>query len=291
MSGNILFYIVFLSQIFLLSFYLPGKILGRVKSVLEMYPASQYPKLYPRPVEEYKKGQRWYRLVNRAILLLGFVILLALLFVVDHASFADDGFISEAWPAVYGMIQFLPLMLLEFSEFSHFKLMRKANQDTTRKAELHPRRLTGFVSPAIIGLAVLLYAGSILLDLYWHDFVIQWDHDTTQRAIVLTVTNLFMAGFGAWHLHGRKLDPHQAFGDRAKQISANLKVLLYVSMAMSVFFMTTAADDVYDLDFLDASLLSLYFQVIAFVSIGHMLRSMRPEDMDFEVYRNAIKAV
>ncbi len=291
MSGNILFYIVFLSQIFLLSFYLPGKILGRVKSVLEMYPASQYPKLYPRPVEEYKKGQRWYRLVNRAILLLGFVILLALLFVVDHASFADDGFISEAWPAVYGMIQFLPLMLLEFSEFSHFKLMRKANQDTTRKAELHPRRLTGFVSPAIIGLAVLLYAGSILLDLYWHDFVIQWDHDTTQRAIVLTVTNLFMAGFGAWHLHGRKLDPHQAFGDRAKQISANLKVILYVSMAMSVFFMTTAADDVYDLDFLDASLLSLYFQVIAFVSIGHMLRSMRPEDMDFEVYRNDITAV
>lgn len=291
MSGNTLFYIVFLSQIFLLSFYLPGKILGRVKSVLEMYPASQYPKLYPRPVEEYKKGQRWYRLVNRAILLLGFVILLALLFVVDHASFADDGFISEAWPAVYGMIQFLPLMLLEFSEFSHFKLMRKANQDTTRKAELHPRRLTGFVSPAIIGLAVLLYAGSILLDLYWHDFVIQWDHDTTQRAIVLTVTNLFMAGFGAWHLHGRKLDPHQAFGDRAKQISANLKVLLYVSMAMSVFFMTTAADDVYDLDFLDASLLSLYFQVIAFVSIGHMLRSMRLEDMDFEVYRNDTTAI
>lgn len=291
MSGNVLFYIVFISQIFLLSFYFPGKILGRVKSVLEMYPASQYPKLYPRPVEDYEKGQRRYRLVNRAVFLLGFVILFALLFVVDHASFADDGFISEAWPAVYGMIQFLPLMLLEFSEFSHYKLMRKANQDSTRKAELHPRRLTGFVSPAIIGLAVLLYAASILLDLYWHDFVIQWDHDTTQRAIVLTVTNLFMAGFGAWHLHGRKLDPHQAFGDRAKQISANLKSILYVSMAMSIFFMTTAADDVYDLDFLDASLLSLYFQVIAFVSIGHMLRSMRLEDVDFEVYRNDITAI
>jgi len=133
MSGNTLFYIVFLSQIFLLSFYLPGKILGRMKSVLEVYPPSQYPKLYPRPVEYYKKGQRRYRFVNRAIFLLGFVILFALLFIVDHASFADDGFISEAWPAAYGMIQFLPLIFLEFSEFSQFKQMRKANQDTTRK--------------------------------------------------------------------------------------------------------------------------------------------------------------
>ena len=291
MSGNTLFYIVFLSQIFLLSFYLPGKILGRMKSILEVYPRSQYPKLYPRPVEYYKKGQRRYRLINRAIFLLGFVVLFALLFVVDHASFADDGFISEAWPAAYGMIQFLPLIFLEFSEFSQFKQMRKANRDTTRKAELRQRRLSGFVSPAIVGLAVLLFMVSILFDLYLHDFVIQWDHDSTQRAIVLIVTNLFLAGVGAWHLHGRKLDPHQAFGDRAKQISANLKSILYVSMAMSIYFMTAAADDVYDLDFLDASLLSLYFQIIASVSIGHMLRSMRLEDMDFEVYRNDITAI
>ncbi len=105
---------------------------------------------------------------------------------------------------------------------------------------------------------------------------------------MLTGTNIFLAAFGAWHLYGRKLDPHQAFGDRAKQITANLKSLLFVSMAMSVFFMTTAADDIWDLDFLDASLLSLYFQVIAFLSIGHVLRTLRVGDMDFEVYKEDV---
>jgi hypothetical protein len=259
-----------------------------MKAVLEMYPASQYPKLYPKPVEYYEQGQRRFKLVNRAILLLGFVILLAIMFVVDHGSFADDGFISEVWPAAYGMIQFLPLMYLELSEFNQFKLMRNANSDTTRKAELRRRHLTGFVSPMVVGLAIFLYVASIVFDLYVHDFVIQLDHDTTQRAIVLTVTNLFLAAFGAWHLYGRKLDPHQAFGDRAKQISANLKSLLYVSMVLSIYFMTVAADDVYDLDFLDASLLSLYFQAIAFLSIGHMLRSLRLEDIDFEVYKSDV---
>jgi hypothetical protein len=291
MSSNILFYIVFIGQIFLLSFYVPGKILGRMKSVRNLYPPTQYPKLYPKSDEFYKKGQRQFKMVNQAIFLLGIVILLSLIFVVDHASFADDGFISEIWPAAYGLIQFMPLLFLEFSEFNQFKMMRKANQNSTRKAELRQRRLFGFVSPAIVGLAVILYVASILLDLYLHDFVIQWDHDTTQRTIVLTITNLFLAGMGAWHLHGRKLDPHQAFGDRAKHISANLKSALYVSMAMSVYFMTASIDDVYDLDFVSASLLSLYFQVIVMVSIGHMLRSMRLEDMDFEVYRSDVTAV
>jgi len=291
MASNILFYIVFICQIILLSFILPRHILGRMKSVFETYPPKQYPKLYPKPTEDYKKGHRRFKLINRAILMLGFVILLALVFVIDHATFADDGYISEIWPAGYGMIQFLPLIFLEFSEFSQFKQMRMANQNTTRNAELRQRRLFGFVSPLIVGMAVLLYAASILLDLYVHDFVIQWDHDTTQRTIVLTVTNLFLAGMGAWHLHGRKLDPHQALGDRAKQISANLKSLLYVSMALSVFFMTNSVDDVYPLDFMSASLLSVYFQVIAFVSIGQMMRSMRLEDMDFEVYRNDVTTI
>ena len=127
---------------------------------------------------------------------------------------------------------------------------------------------------------------SIYFDLYVHDFVFQWGHDTIQRAMVLTGTNIFLASLAAWHLYGRKLDPHQALDDRAKQITAIVKSMLFVSMAMSVYFMTAAADDIYDLDFLDASLLSLYFQIIAFLSVGHMLRSLKLDDINFDVYKN-----
>lgn len=285
MSGNILFYIVFLGQIFLLSVYFPGRILGRMNAVLKKYPPPQYPKLYPQPLEYYQLGQWKFKWVNRFIVLLGFIVLYLIVFVVDHANFADDGFISEAWPAAYGAIQFLPLMLLEFSELGQLKLMRKASSDTTRKAVLQRRRLVDFVAPIVVGSAIFLFVAAILWDLYVHDFVFKWGHDTIQRAIVLTVTNLFLAAFGAWHLHGKKLNPHQAYGDRTKQIAANLNSLFYVSMAMSIYFMTAAADDIFNLDFLDASLLSVYFQAIAFMSIGHILRSLRVEDMDFEVYK------
>ena len=285
MSGNSLFYIVFIGQIFLMSYYFPRKMLERMKCVVATYPPSEYPLLYPRPVEYYQKGQWMFELVYRGIFLLGVVILLLIMFVVDHANFADDGFISEIWPAVYGIIQFVPLMMLEFTEFSGFKQMRKANVSTTRKASLQPRHLVDFVAPWIIGLAIFLFLASITFDFYVHQFIFDWGHDTVQRTIVLIGTNACLAGLGIWHLRGRKLDPHQAAGDRTNQISANLKSLFFVSAAMSVYFMTAAADDVYDLDFLSASLLSLYFQAIAWLSIGQMLRSVRLEDIDFEVYK------
>jgi hypothetical protein len=56
-------------------------------------------------------------------------------------------------------------------------------------------------------------------------------------------------------------------------------------MAMSIFWMTQAADDLYDLDFLDATIMSLYFQLIVLLSIGHILRNMRLEDINFDLYR------
>jgi len=287
---NTLFYVTFLSQIFLLSYYFPTKLLERMRYVLETYPPSKYPKLYPQPLEYYKMGQWGFKWVTRGILVLGFVILYAVIFLVDHSSFADDGYISEFWPALYGVIQFAPLLVLELTEFSQFKRMRKANTATTRTAPLRRRRLFDFVSPMLVGMTIFLYILFILFDLYAHDFVLDWGHDTLQRVAVLTVTNLLISGIGAWHLYGRKQNPHQTSDDRNKQIATNLNSFLYASMAMSIFFMAQVADDLIDMNFLDATLVSFYFQVITFLSLGHALRSLRLEDIDFDVYKSGTTA-
>ena len=144
--SNNLFYIAFLSQIFLMSFYFPNKLSARMRHVVTTYPPETYPKLYPRPIEHYKMAQLAFKYVNRFIMLLGFLILFAIMFWVDHSTFADDGFISEAWPAAYGMIQFLPLIAIEFSELSQFKQMREAHSASTRTADLRRRGFTDLVS-------------------------------------------------------------------------------------------------------------------------------------------------
>lgn len=282
-----LFYIVFLSQIVLISYIMPKKILGRMRHVVRTYPPDEYPKLYPKPIERYRAAHRAYRMANQAIVLLGIGILLAIIFVVDHSTFADDGFISEAWPAGYGMIQFLPNLFLEFSEFNHLKKMRQANSDSTRRAELAPRRLFDIVSPTLVAVTIAAIAGTIYYDLYLHDFAVTLSHDTAQRSIVLVVTNALLFGVASWQWFGRRLDPHQSSGDRTRRAAASIRSMLYVSIAMSIYFVITAADNVYDMDYLDAILMSLYFQIIVVLSIGHILRSVRVEDTDFDVYRSS----
>lgn len=284
--SNNLFYIAFLSQIILVSYYFPKKMLERMQQVLKSYPPETYPKLYPKPIEYYKMGQLVFKLVYRFIFILGLAILLAVMFWVDHGSFADDGFISEAWPAAFGMIQFLPLLVVELSEFSNFKQMREANAATTRTAELRRRSFSDVVPPSLFAAAVLLFAGAILADLFAHDFAPSWGGGTIERAIALVVSNGVLAAIGWWHLMGRKLDPHQSADDRYQRASVTVKSMFYISIAMSLFIGVTAVDDLYKLDFLDAVFMSIYFQAIALVSVGVPMNSIKVEEIDFDVYKN-----
>ena len=57
-------------------------------------------------------------------------------------------------------------------------------------------------------------------------------------------------------------------------------------MAMSVFIAMTAADDIYNLDSIDAAMMSVYFQAIALLSLGYTLSSIKPDKLDFDVYKN-----
>jgi len=61
-SANILLGIAFLGQIFLISYYYPEKILARMDYVRATYPPSQYPRLYPKPIEYYTVGRSSLRL-------------------------------------------------------------------------------------------------------------------------------------------------------------------------------------------------------------------------------------
>ena len=109
-----------------------------------------------------------------------------------------------------------------------------------------------------------------------------------ERAAVLTATNLLLVGVGAFTLFTRTRDPHQSAADRVRKLSASLSSLLYCSMALSVFFVTAAADAVYDIDYLDAVVMSVYFQAVVWLSLGYVLRHVRIEDIDFEVYKNDV---
>ncbi len=284
MPHNILFYFVFLSQIILVSSYFPRKLLSRMKAVLETYPPSKYPKLYPKPIEVYEKGQRNYRIMNQIILVAGFI----LLFAVGLWDYSSDGTVSDLFPFVYFMVQVIPLMLMEISGFAYFKLMRKADLRTRRKAELQPRRLFDFISPTIFGVAIFMNIACIFFYLYIDQFQFHWGSDAFVISITLIAMNTLFAGINYWNLTGKKLDPYQSSKDRIRQIEASVRSLVFVSIGASIFIIITAVINQFNLDYLEPSIMSLYLQLIALASLGTTLRALRIEDIDFDVYKEDV---
>ena len=274
MSDYILFYVVFLSQILLISFYYPGKIHKRMRYVFDTYPPSTYPKLYPKPIGYYERGRRNYRNVNLLILLVGLSILAAL------SANSHDSDLHNAIAMGYFLVQMFPVMLLDLSSLKEFKLMRNVNTRTTRKAQLQPRRFFDFVSPALIGFAASTYIAFILLIVYINQFGFEW-FGGYWNIVAVTLMNLFFAGILLWHMYGKKLNPHQAYEDRIRQIKTVAKIMIFTSIAATVFGVLSISLSALDVRHLLPIFLSMYFQLLAVIGF----QAYRIDHMNFEVYK------
>ena len=197
MPEHMLFHIVFLCQVLLVSFYLPRKILGRMRYLFETYPPSTHPKLYARPIAHYEKSERNYRIMNRVILLAGLLLLAVLL---GYSRSGEWDHVVAMW---FALVQYFPVMLLDLSSLREARLMR--DSCATRKAELHPRRLLDFVSPTMIGLAIVTYVAFVALILYVRQFEFPWFGGYWNIAGV-TIGNLFLAGSIFRQIYGKETE-------------------------------------------------------------------------------------
>ena len=154
MANQVLFYVVFLSQVLLISFFLPRQVLDIVRYVVKNYPPTSYPRLYPVSLDKAERAQRGYRNLNLLILGLGLAL-------VAYGFYAPSeemlGLDNKTVVFLFFMLQWSPLLIATTGGFTYFNLKRKPDSRTTRSAELRPRRLFDYVSPALVGLAAVVY--------------------------------------------------------------------------------------------------------------------------------------
>jgi hypothetical protein len=250
--------------------------------VLEKYPPEQYPKLYLKPIGFYKYVVRIFKISNHVILAIGIVGIIGL----GYLDMSHEGSIAELIPLIYFMIQILPVFLMEIFGFAYFKMMRRADTRTTRKAELMPRRLFDFVSPITVGLAIFMFFACLLFFYAIEQFQIDIRNDTLIIFLTLSLSNLFYCIIIYWNIYGKKLDPYQAGKDRIRQIEITVKSLVYMSILASMFLILTKSINVYDLDYLETAFMSVYLQIVIWLGLGSMLKNIRLEKLDFEVYKN-----
>jgi len=282
MLVNILFYIIFISQIFLISYYYPKKIINRVNWVINKYPPNQYSKLYPESITKTQKGQRNYWLINQAIILVGVFLLYSYWSSAqENPAFYQE---AESWPIFFGMVQCIPFILLELSGFKHFKLMRKADTRKSRTADLTPRRLFDFISPVLIVLAFTTYIFACLFSLYIDEFT--FAKDSLVIISALTLSNAVSIAVTVFNLSGTRLDPHQSTIDRNKQISFTIKSVTHVSIYVSLFIIAHLVIRHFDIPFIEIMINSIYFQLVIFLGIGAMLNQVKVEELNFDVYKS-----
>ena len=277
MQNQILFYIVFLSQVLLISFYFPRTVLGRIRHVVQTYPPSSYPRLYPVPIEAVERAQRNYRIMNVLVLAAGLVLVFVGFYSPSEEMLNWD---SDSVLTAYFFLQYSPLIIAGTAGLTYLKLMRKADSRTTRKAELQPRRLFDFVSPALIGLAIFVYGAFVVFILYVRQFEFPW-FGGYSNIVAITGGNLLFAGAIAHSLYGKKKDPYQAYEDRIRQIGVAIRTLVWVSIFATTFVAISIALAAFELRHLNPLATSLYLQVIALISF----RSFRIDDVDFDVYK------
>ena len=288
----VLFFLVFLSQVLLISWFYPRRVVSRMRDVLQKYPPSTHPKLYPLPVEFYERRIRNCARVNLAIAVAGFLIIAALVFGTFFTEW--DGAIvtpfssSGEWDAAivipFFLVQIAGFAYLQLSGRKHYKAMAKAALPRVRTTELRPRRFFDFVSPAMIVAMVLVNVAFIAFILYYRRFEFPWFTAAGNISLVI-VENLVMAVCVGALLRAPRADFHQAHQDRVALIKVAITLWLLLSIAgplgITAMLLVKAFADP---EFLEPVINSLYVQIVALAMIWPSLR-IHSDKIDFDVYR------
>jgi hypothetical protein len=266
---NILFYIVFLAQVLLISAIVPYLVGRRLRRILDAFPATTQSQMYPRPLSTYRTGLIVFAWFNRLLLLTGLVLLVIL-----YRWYGTDTAIPESWPAFFGGVQFLPMLVMDLFCLNLFRRLREIQPVKKRSASLAPRHLAQFLPRWLLALAVAMMVAAVLTDLSLHGFVL--DARTLTRNLTVLATNGLLALLG-WHkLRGRSVAPQRNPQARNRSIGAQLTVLAIISIAFSIYMLLHAANTVLGLHNFDAIVMSLYFQTAMVVSITLTLRTAVP---------------
>ena len=274
---TLVFYLVFLSQVLLISYFLPKKLLALQRHVADTYPPAEYPKLYPISLDRVRRTSRIYWHANLLVLSVGLALVaLGVLHPSEDLLYWDNSLVQT----LYLLLQLSPLAIVQSTTIKYLKLMRKSDSRTTRKAELRPRRMADVISPAAIVLVTSVYLAFILFIVYVDQFDFPWFGGYT-NVVVITMMNLFFAAIVAWIVHRKNPNPYQATGERLRQDELVAQTMVFASVATTLSVAATITLACFELRHLEPVAYSLFCQLLTVVSF----RAFRIDNVDFEVYR------
>ena len=277
MWDNYLLYMVFLGQIFVLSFYFPKKILGLINTSMQQHPRDVYPKLYPLEEKVIKAKLNIFNVYNSLVVSVGLAIL-----AVSIINNSDDlaGWDDQAVLLCFLMLQYLPMLYLGAQGFDYLKLMREHNKNEYRIADLQPRKLVDFVSKPFLSAAVFSYGVCVVTVLYF----VQYPFDGFAGLVNILGVSILYAGLGFAvyiKLYGKKYNPLQTSEDRSIETTIVIKLLILTAICSSLYLAISLILASMDMRDLGNIIYSLYLQAFVF----YVYQVMKFDQVDYSVYK------
>jgi hypothetical protein len=277
MWDNYVLYIVFLGQIFVLSYYFPRKILALINTSIQQHPRAIYPKLYPLEDDAIKIKLRIYNIFNACVVMVGLAIL-----VISIINNSDDlaGWDDQAVLLAFLMLQYLPMLYLAVQAFTYLKLMREQNKLEQRTADLQPRKLLDFVSKSFLITATSSYCICVATVLYF----VKHPFDGFAGLINIVGVTVIYAGLslGIYQkLYGKKRNPLQTNEDRTIETTVVIKLLVLTAICSSLYLAISLVLASLDMRDLGNVVYSLYLQAFVF----YIYQVMKFDRVDYSVYK------
>ncbi len=274
MTENILFSLALLSQIIVVSIWLPSRIKANAKHLLDTHPQSDYPRLYPKSPAHYERALVHFSWINWAIVLVG-----GFFWIVFVSDATNGDYAGVAW-ALF-MLQSVPFVLLEFFTFRTWKFMRDADTRTVRTATLRARKLTDIVSVTQLTMLVAAYLLFGLFTAYISQFDLTWFSAGANLA-VLGGGYCLLGAIVCWHWFGGRRDPYLDESDHINRIRFLVRQAVLVCIALTAYAMVKIALQAFELREFKQLAMSVYCQLLA---VGAYFSVYQQTTTNFDVYR------
>jgi magnesium-transporting ATPase (P-type) len=276
-----LFMVVFSLQIILLSAYFPARILKRAAFVLQHYPSSTHPKLYPKGSGFFSRNMKYFFWINLFNFIFGWVIM----YFIYTGQWVGEKGVHPMLPWGYFMLQMLPSQVMELYGMRLAKLMKQQDSRTIKTARLAPRNIFNYISPRMIVLVSLSFLSFAGTGLYVENPTSITDSKTFLMSGILMVGFLIFYFFSKWLINGKVKDPYQSAEDRHKSVSKVIHTFCYTLVACCLFMLMTLLIETYEMKTVMPIMMSAFLQLLVVISMGYMLNNCRMEDINFDVYK------
>ncbi|GFE80486.1 hypothetical protein GCM10011487_24860 [Steroidobacter agaridevorans] len=273
------FFAMFVIQIVAMSGLYPAWFTRYARRQTASLPAERLAQLYPG-VDVGRVQERFltrYRAMNIGVAVLG-VLLLGWLFNYMQRPDWEDGPV-EALVCGYFLVQVLPIGLIAWLAVRFNNVYKPALLEGKRKAVLQRRGLFDFVSPSVVGLAILGYFLFVAFVIY----ILRDPFPGFAGPVSIGGMTLVYVLQGAVvyaMLYGKKPNPFETHAGRVRTIGLVVKSSVYTCIACVAFVSLNFTLVLLELQRWEPFALSVFFVITALLSVMGMMSPPRSSDDD-----------